>query len=549
MTDTQHSQEKEALEDAANRLLTYPGIGQVATLAYTETTDWITHDDGSVTGTNYGNGVKWSANALAAFAMWTAAQQPAPPVSPPPPPPPSGTGGSPNFKFATGFGLMPADYTDHPSMPAPLASFDDPNTGASIQRLTDASKFGTSGAAFPSLKIMYSQFAPDSSDGKYLFAEDPNGNLYVANAAAGALIAPANTTENHSPRWDYSGNAPSVFYRTGMYDGKLYAHDVATGKETIVHDFSDLIAKYAPANGIFMDGHADTDDKSRLFPIQILCFDPSGGSWYALALALYDRAQDKVVGVIDATNVPTDPADPKHPLGDIHSAPFSLSRDGKYVAVQWSAPASGSPLVDTTRDGAHCYAITFDAAGNPTGIDIANGKRVNPSGGAHMCWAYGADGKCYYVVQNTKTDWFEAVDPAIGIGPRSGDSTQNLTIKIVNNGTIGWHSQVHFSAPYRGPKGYVAMLFDGPGQYDATEPGSNQTYVFPIAAGSTPLRIAPTYHTNPGTGKSGDNYDDQHYGAFSQDGMRFYWASNWCNDAGQRDVFVIDLPDGWQSHV
>jgi hypothetical protein len=88
MTDTQHSQEKEALEDAANRLLAYPGIGQVATLTYTETTDWITHDDGSVTGTNYGNSVKWSANALAAFAMWTAAQQQPPPTSPPPPPPP-----------------------------------------------------------------------------------------------------------------------------------------------------------------------------------------------------------------------------------------------------------------------------------------------------------------------------------------------------------------------------------------------------------------------------------------------------------------------------
>jgi hypothetical protein len=89
MTDTQHSQEKEALEDAANRLLTYPGIGQVAQLSYTETTDWITHDDGSVSGTNYGNSVKWSANALAAFAMWTAAQEQPPPTSPPPSQPPS----------------------------------------------------------------------------------------------------------------------------------------------------------------------------------------------------------------------------------------------------------------------------------------------------------------------------------------------------------------------------------------------------------------------------------------------------------------------------
>lgn len=452
---------------------------------------------------------------------------------------------------------MPPDYANHPSMPAPLASFDDPNTGAAIQRLTDASAFGTSGAAFPSLKIMYSQFAPDSYDGKYVLAEDPNGNLYAADATAGALVSALHVTENRSPRWDYSGNAPSTLYYTTMSGGQLRARDVATGADTLVHDFSDLIAKYAPANGIFMDGHSDTDGKSRLFPIQILCFDPSGGSWYALALALYDRVQDKVIDVIDATRVPTGSNDmqntPPHPLGDIHSAPFSLSRDGKYVAVQWSAPSStyNANLIDTTRDGAHCYPITFDASGNPTGIDVANGKRVNPSGGAHMCWAYGADGKCYYVAQNTRTDWFEAVDPAVGIGPRAGDATQDLSIKIVNNGTIGWHSQVHFSAPYRAPYGYVAMLFDGPAQYDTTEPGSNQTFVFPIAAGSTPLRIAPTYHANPGQNatRSGDNYDDQHYGAFSQDGTRFYWASNWNNDAGQRDVFVIELPGGWQSSI
>lgn len=478
------------------------------------------------------------------------APAPPPPVSPPPvsPPPPVST----SFPSVTGFAVLAPDYAAHPSPPAQGASFVDAASGAPILRLTDCSTWGTTGASFPSAKIMYSQFAPDSSDGKYLFAEDPNGNLYVANAATGALIAPTKTTENHSPRWDYSGNAPSVFYRTGMTDGKLYAHDVATGKETVVHDFSDLIAKYAPANGIFMDGHSDTDGASRLFPIQILCFDPSGGSWFALALALYDRMQDKVVGVIDATNVPAGADDlknnPPHPLGDIHSAPFSLSRDGKYVAVQWSAPNStyNANLIDTTRDGAHCYAITFDANGNPNGLDIANGKRVNPSGPAHMCWALDASGKAWYVAQNTKTDWFEAVDPAIGIGPRETDTTQTLSTKIVNNATLGWNCQVHFSAPYRGMLGYVAMLFDAP---DDTEPGGNQTYVFALKAGAMPLRLGPTYHTNPGTGKSGDNYDDQHYGAFSQDGSRFYWASNWRNDAGQRDVFVLDLPAGWQAAI
>lgn len=475
---------------------------------------------------------------------------PSPPPPPPPPPPPVDTG----FPSVTGFAVLAPDYGAHPSMPAQGGSFIDSASGAPILRLTDCSTWGTSGASFPSAKIMYSQFAPDSSDGKYLFAEDPNGNLYVADAATGDLISPAHTTENHSPRWDYSGNAPSVFYRTGMTDGKLYAHDVVAQTDTVVHDFSDLIAQYAPANGIWMDGHADTDDKSRLFPIQILCFDPTGGSWFALALAVYDRAQDKVIGVIDASNVPTGDDDMKHspawPLGERSAAPFSLSRDGKYVAVQWSAPSSSynANLINTTRDGSHCYPLIFDAYGNPTGIDVANGKRVNPTG-AHMCWALDADGKAWYVAQNTKTDWFEAVDPAVGIGPRAGDATQNLTIKIVNNATIGWHSQVHFSAPYRGQKGYVAMLFDGPAQYDTTEPGSNQTFVFALKAGATPLRLGPTYHTNPGSGKSGDNYDDQHYGAFSQDGSKFYWATNWRNDAGQRDVFVLDLPSGWQSKI
>jgi len=457
-----------------------------------------------------------------------------------PPPPP------PGLTWLTGFQVLTPNMTGFP--PAVGGSITDVPTGATSIRLADAKALGAPGNT---LKAMYSQFPIDSYNHAYTFWEDTNGNVWLRTTATGAIKPLMDAsghaiTENRSPRWDYSGSAPTTLYYTDM-TRKLYAQDVATGKETVVHDFSDLIAKYAPANGIFMDGHADTDNGSRYFPIQILCFDPSGGSWYPLAFAVYDRQTDKVIGVIDSTSVPAGTDDmknkPPHPLGDIHSAPFTIDRSGKYAIVQWQRPNDGwnANLENTTRDGAHAYAFSA------SGIDVAGGKRINPDGPTHGVSLIGSDGHSYWVDQNNETDWFEAVDLAVGIPPRAQDSNPSASqsIKIVNMGTLGWDVQVHFSAP-RQPGNFVGMFFDAATNNGV---GGNQFFVFSLKAGANPLRLGPSWHTNPGKGQSGDNYDDQNYGTFAQDGSAIYYASNGGDDSASRDPYMLPLPSGWQAHI
>lgn len=109
MSDAQHTQEKEALEDASNRLLVLDGVA-IGTLAYTMVGTWTTKDGGVVTGPGYTVAFTPSAQLKAWKAAWDAAQVPVtpppvdpPPVSPPPPPPvdppvtPPADGSEPNI--------------------------------------------------------------------------------------------------------------------------------------------------------------------------------------------------------------------------------------------------------------------------------------------------------------------------------------------------------------------------------------------------------------------------------------------------------------------
>lgn len=86
MSDAQHTQEKEALEDASNRLLTLDGIA-LGTLAYTMVGTWTTKDGDVVTGPGYTVRFVPSAQLKAWKAAYDAAQAGGGPVNPPPPDP------------------------------------------------------------------------------------------------------------------------------------------------------------------------------------------------------------------------------------------------------------------------------------------------------------------------------------------------------------------------------------------------------------------------------------------------------------------------------
>lgn len=103
MSDAQHMQQKEALQDGANRVLAegYRGL-PIGNFGFTMVGMWVTHDDGSSTGPNIAPPVftldKTIKAVLDAWLDGTAlppapgSAQPPPVNQPPPPPPPPDTG-------------------------------------------------------------------------------------------------------------------------------------------------------------------------------------------------------------------------------------------------------------------------------------------------------------------------------------------------------------------------------------------------------------------------------------------------------------------------
>ena len=133
MSDAQHTQEKEALEDASNRLLVVDGI-VIGTLAYTMIGTWTTKDGGVVTGPGYTVAFRPSADAIKAIALLKAGAvtppvsgggsdaggvPPAGPADPPTDPKPPETGG----------GSDPGTPPGGPSEPPPTT---DPNAAPNI---------------------------------------------------------------------------------------------------------------------------------------------------------------------------------------------------------------------------------------------------------------------------------------------------------------------------------------------------------------------------------------------------------------------------------
>lgn len=83
MTETNHNEEKEALETALNHTAIYRGI-QLCTVAITRVDDWVVHGDCTVTGPGYTTAVAPSHEVK---ALIDASMDPAPPIGPPPSPP------------------------------------------------------------------------------------------------------------------------------------------------------------------------------------------------------------------------------------------------------------------------------------------------------------------------------------------------------------------------------------------------------------------------------------------------------------------------------
>lgn len=458
---------------------------------------------------------------------------PPPPVSPPPPPPPPSAG----FKYVRG--LQVIDPTYPASLPAVGDTWQDPTTGAAIERFTDNTTRPDDGGA---LRNVYSRYPCESIDGKYVLVYgvgSPTSYIYTAGGQFVRELFDSNGNafgEGSDTRWSYA--EPSVLvYHVGM---KLYKQDVATGVNTLVHDFT---ADFPGAGGIANgeEGNSSYDSRYWCFMAQVL----DGNGFYPIAIFVYDMQADKIIG----TMTPTSPGVVQGATDAQHNPPWpmpnpnmcEISPDGKWALIDWnrcwgtgSDPNSSNDanLIGTHMDGPHAY---------PLDLDYTKAVKVGVDS-THSAWAQDASGAWGFVSQNNRNDWIEFCDPTKG---GYTDDGANL-VRIINQSTFGPSYQgnagFHFAGG-AGTPGWVLFSSYAPAIKD---PFDAQLVLLPILPNANPLRVSPNYSIHDGVKQ--DAYFQESAACITNDGLRIYWPGNFGGKV-TTDVYRIALPTGWQSQV
>lgn len=547
MSDAKHNQQKEALEDATNRVASYRGIN-IGTIGYTMTTPWVTHDDGSITGPSYAPPeLKLSAQIKAILDAYLDGQSappsdppPSDPVEPPPtdptPPPSDGSG----FKYLRGLEVLNPEYP--PSLPPAGGTWSDTRTGATTMRMSDYTKFGANdnGGA---LRNVYSRYTAESCDkANVVYHGVGSPTAYIADRVSRDFVCELFDADDrpigepNEIRWDYT--QPSILrYVQGM---QFWEMDIKAGTKRLVRDF----AKDFPSANLIMnnvEGDSSRDSSKWCWMAMAI---PAKGSYYPVAIFTYDLATDEILGVLDHDNWGV-------PNGDTTGARLrtpnmvEVSPDGRYALIHWpmcwgsgSNPntAADGNLARTHVDGPHCYPLDFNVE---RAVKVATDS-------THSAWALDFNRKWRFVAQNngkgeangtSSADWIEATDPDLGWSP---DGTN--VIRILNQSQLGWATGYHFAGA-TGMPGWVLMSTYAGQQQD---PGDNQLMLLPLKQNGSVLRVAPTYGMHDAVLQKG--YFQEAAACISEDAQRIYWPGNF-GGAAKTDVYSITLPADWQSQI
>lgn len=518
-----HTQEKEALQESANLALTYRGI-KLGTLDFVQKDGWLTNPDASITGPGYAPSVfKIGPDAKRAIDALLAGQQPpvTSPVDPPVTPPTNPSIGT--FQYLRGMQVIPPSWPT--AQPALGGSFVDPFTGATIQRISDASKIPGDGGG---LRNVYSRYSCENADGTLWLAQgigspaawlvrvaDNTVMRAITDAQGKAIGEPA---ELH---WDYRD--PDTFYF--VRDMGFFKQSASTGKTTLVRDFA---KDFPDATFIMNDVEGDSSHDSRYW-CWMAMKSVQAGSFPVLAIFTYDQQTDAILGTMTFANWGL-------PQGATDTAGYmprpnmvEVSPDGSFALIDWSRcwqsgnQQNNANLVGTHADGPHVYPLTLDTAkAVKVGVDAT-----------HSAWAANAAGKWLFVSQNSRNDFIEAVDPAIGWDANDGPGVTRL----IYHGDLGWNNGFHFCGA-RDLRGWVCLGTESTSQID---PGDNQVMLLPLMPNGAPLRICPTYNVHK-------DYFSETNPSLSMDGTRIYWHGTW-DGTKPIDTFRVQLPEDWQTKV
>lgn len=387
-------------------------------------------------------------------------------------------GDATGFHYVRTKALLAPDYG---SLPAVGETRTQAGTGARIERIAEGGL------------VVYSRYTPASIDNRYIVVhgEDSTSARIVALATGKTVRRLPRIGEQNEIRWHYGMDAPArIYYVDGMQFRQM---DVETGKDTLVHDFG---RDWPGGDQLFTDVEGDSSNDSRYW-CWMVRREVDEGPYPVEQLVSYDRVADTVV-MADAAKLG------RSGLGRPNT--IEASPNGDACVVHWG----------DDEGGPQAWKRDFSAKIRNVGVDET-----------HSGWIIDEAGDEWFVSQNNRTDWIEAVSL------RTGE-----TRKLLYHGDLGWDNGMHFSKAYA-LRGYV--LLSTCSEANAAW-GENQLVM--LGLDGRILRIAHTHNAYPGD----DAYRNEAAAAVSYDGRGIYWTANWGDGNRQRDVYGIELPAQWWKH-
>lgn len=437
----------------------------------------------------------------------------------------------------------------------------DPITGAKIKRLTDVAELDGTNQAL----IVYSRYTPENTSGQYFLAFGHDSHTsWVIERKTGKVINKLmshhlkNIGEIHEIRWDLSGNHPNrIYYRYGKGLYKIDDVSIQNPIATLIRDFSPEL----PGKGVFIYNDVEGDSSND-------------SDHWAFMAAHYDKASNKTKGIVAFVHyqISTDTVHILRP-SDLAGAPdakFQIKAgepmakndisELKYFPIKPNmvevSPLGTGIVIHTGRtwwennttsgtwfDGPHLWPLDFNWKKNPP-IRIAQDE-------THSGWAFDKDGNELFVNQDNRRDFISATyisgeNKGYHLNSDLSGGLGKGTIDIAKHRDFGWSNGFHFGKMPQSKRGwlFINTYSNSKSDLHETDWASDQLILMELK----PIKDRPIiWRVNPNYNHYSGDYRDEAPAAINHLGNRIYVSTNWGSHDNPQEVYVIELPDTWES--
>ena len=389
-----------------------------------------------------------------------------------------------------------------PKLPIPERGkpFEDPTFGTRITRITDPAD----GWGKTYRRHSYSCYSPLNADGTLTTCQENQWHLYDVRACKHLKKLEGPKGDAGAPRWDF--REPNVFYF--CQGTALKKFDLKIDAVTVVHDFQ---KDFPDMKWLCMKAYAEPSADSRYWPLHIM-LDPNDEDGRTIALAVYDKQEDRIVGKMPRDN-------------NKKKTTIRVTPSGQRVIVGIGTVAE-RPATSVTS-----YKPDFTGPVELCGVM------------GHSDLALDTEGREVVVYPNDKTDYICMQDVLTG--------KETPLLSAIHDSS--WEERkacgvdsIHISGNCYATPGWVAVPIEG-FKKDKDCWNSRVIYLLKLEAKADPKKpvIWRVAHTHCVKIEGPGAYWVTNHATIDRYGRTLIFASNWDDPKAPIEDYRCDLPEGW----